>query len=435
MSCRRSSSHYLAQLDDRQRVERRLVVAGDGVKIVRAQHIVGRGVGIGQLHHGQLARIGAGLRQQRQAHCHELVGGEGWRNVGPEQGVETGLRQIGRQLQGEVRWLAAHPALGGQVAGHRAYGVCRVGDQIDAAAVVEVHRIFQDALGHELRHADGSRIRAAHLQRVACILCAPLEKIAELHAEVSAAVAWRLRGVAQRQGGERIDHAEVAHIAAVDRLHPEDARDDVRRHAVALLRSLEPHAEFLHEVTARADAQTVEKPAAVHPPVFLARRPRQNESGHRGAVLRPADQPRHQGFGQLVALHNARNQGLCGADIPVAQLGRRQRCGWSHAARAGKRRGRTSALSQGGRGQQRAQSQSGTGVQATAAAHIAGREGDLREFEHRSGQRAEQCRHVRTMELCAGRKRAGRGRRFNILSHLDCNFSFSAVTLLLSALP
>ena len=35
----------------------------------------------------------------------------------------------------------------------------------------------------------------------------------------------------------------------------------------------------------------------------------------------------------------------------------------------------------------------------------------------------------------AWRKRAGRGRRFNILSHLNCNFSFSAVTLLLSALP
>jgi hypothetical protein len=81
--------------------------------------------------------------------------------------------------------------------------------------------------------------------------------------------------------GQRVDDAEVAHVLAVDRLHADDADDDLRRHAELGLRLRQRAAVALPEAHAGADAQRLDEAAAVRAPVLgRAARGRQHQARH-----------------------------------------------------------------------------------------------------------------------------------------------------------
>ena len=151
--------------------------------------------------------------------------------------------------------------------------------QVDVLVAVEVHRMCQDARGHELRHADGAGVAAVPRERIHAFLLAQQKIVLQLAAKEAAAVA-AAAGKVEAQRGQRIDGAEAAHLLAVDRLDADDADDHLRRHAIALFGELQPLLVRIPERHAGRDAPGFDEAVPVsHPVLRRARRRRHDEAG------------------------------------------------------------------------------------------------------------------------------------------------------------
>ena len=118
------------------------------------------------------------------------------------------------------------------------------------------------------------------------------KELLQLPAEVRTALGGTrvAGGEVERQCGERIGHAEVAHLLPVDGFHTDDAHDDFGRHAVFLLGPLQRCAVLLPEAHPGADTDGVDEPAAVNRPVFRGTRAgRCHEAGDGGQLARLAN--------------------------------------------------------------------------------------------------------------------------------------------------
>jgi hypothetical protein len=106
-------------------------------------------------------------------------------------------------------------------------------EQVDLAAAVEVHRVFHQAAGHELRHADGAGKRALQRQRIDAVLAREQQRRFQLAAEEGHALApLRRFRIGEGQRGQRVEHAEAAGVAAVHGFDADDADQDFGRDAV-----------------------------------------------------------------------------------------------------------------------------------------------------------------------------------------------------------
>ena len=183
-----------------------------------------------------------------------------------------------------------------EVVGHGANGVRGAPEQIDAAVAIKVHGKPGPAGRHELPQPHGARVAAAHLERIDVGAVGQAQPLLQLAAEefgalFGARVSCR---EVKRQGGERVHHAEVAHLLAVDGLYPDDADDDLGGHTVFLLGAGQGVAVFLPKPHACADADGVDEAAAVHAPVLgRAFGGRQHELGHRAQKTRLAHRLAH----------------------------------------------------------------------------------------------------------------------------------------------
>ena len=229
---------------------------------------------------------------------HGALGGEaghaeGGQDVGREQGVlvEGGGVEAHRIDGGH----AGFPVVALEVAGHRADGVSGAVEQIDLAVTVEVHRIPCPAGGHELRHTHCAGVAATCVERIGAGAVVQVQELLQLALEVGAALGCTrvAGGEVEGQGGQCIHHPEAAHLLAVDRLHPDDAHDDLGGHAVFLLGPLQCGAVVLPEAHAGADTHRVDEAAAVHAPVLRC--------AHRRWCHQPADGGQLAGLAHHVA--------------------------------------------------------------------------------------------------------------------------------------
>jgi hypothetical protein len=157
-----------------------------------------------------------------------------------------------------------------------AHGADRVGlafDQIHATVVVEIHRQSGPARGHELWQTDGAGVASAQRARVGAALGGEHQQRLELTAEEGLTLSRPgVRGrEVQAQGGQGVQHAEVAHLAAIQCLDADDGDDDRRRHAMALLCALQRRAVVPPERQAAVDADGIDEALAVGPPVLRSR--------------------------------------------------------------------------------------------------------------------------------------------------------------------
>ena len=194
-----------------------------------------------------------------------------------------------------------------KVVGHRADGVGRAAEQVDAVVAVEVHRPLHPAAGHELAHAHGTRVAAAQRERVRARTVREAQELLQLAAEVLGAC---LRagvgcGEVEAQRGQGVDHAEVAHLLAVDGLHADDADDDFGRHAVLLFSTRQRGGIGLPEAGSGADANGLDEAAAVDAPVLgRALGSRRHQAGHLRQKARLGDGVAHPVHRQVVAHRN-----------------------------------------------------------------------------------------------------------------------------------
>ncbi len=99
---------------------------------------------------------------------------------------------------------------------------------------VAVDREVAETARHELRQSHGARIRADGRERVETFLAGHYQVLLEFAAEE------RLAGrVIEGERRERIDHAVLADVLAVERLDADDAEQDIDRDAGRRLGSLE----------------------------------------------------------------------------------------------------------------------------------------------------------------------------------------------------
>ena len=176
-----------------------------------------------------------------------------------------------------------------EVVGYRANGVAGAVEQVNAAVTIKIHGKFVPAGGHELTEPHGTCIAAAQRKWVAACAVGGDQHLFQLAPEIVGAglgAGVRLRKV-QRQRGQGIHHAEVAHVAAIDGFHADDADDDFGGHAKLLLGTRKRLAVGMPELHTGANAHGVDKAAAVHRPVFhkgLACG--RHQTGDHGQILR-----------------------------------------------------------------------------------------------------------------------------------------------------
>src|SRR2546422_4804423 len=126
------------------------------------------------------------------------------------------------------------PAVLPEEVGDAADRVGRAAAQIDDAVVVEIDREAPRAARHELRDADCPGVGAAHGEDVDAAVAHEEQVMLELVAEIR-----RARRVVEGGGGQCVDHAPAAGVAAIERFHAEDRDHVFGRHAVLALRALE----------------------------------------------------------------------------------------------------------------------------------------------------------------------------------------------------
>ena len=173
--------------------------------------------------------------------------------------------------------------MGKKVIGHRADGVFGAVVQVDVAVVVKVHRPARPAGGHELAQAPGAGVAAARLEGVGAAALRHAQKLLQLAAKVGTALGrarvgvWKIKG----QCGQRVQHADVAHVAAVQRFHANDADDDFCRHAIFALGARQRRPVLLPKAHTCTHPHFVDKTRAVGLPVLGgAARRRQHQARH-----------------------------------------------------------------------------------------------------------------------------------------------------------
>ena len=88
-------------------------------------------------------------------------------------------------------------------------------------------------------------------------------------------------GEVEGQRGQRVHHAEVAHVLAVEGFHAQDADDDLGRHAVFTFGACQRVGMLLPEAHPGADAYRFDEAGTVGLPVFRrALRGRQHQAWH-----------------------------------------------------------------------------------------------------------------------------------------------------------
>ena len=231
-----------------------------------------------------------------------------------EAGTNVRLQQ-GRQLQTLLierhvvqRRQARLPAKSSKIVGHRSDGIRRAAEQVNVLVAVVIHRVFQPAGRHELRQPHGACIAAAQIQRIVAVTGAQQQVRFQLFAKEAVArlgARMLLRKV-KTQGRERIDHPHIAHMAAIDGFHPNNAHDGVRRYAVFALGALQSRRVLAPELHPGPDANRLDEAAAICRPVAAHTAPRwQDQTRHAGQKIGIADGVAHIGFRQTHALGNA----------------------------------------------------------------------------------------------------------------------------------
>ena len=280
--------HGLAQLVHRRRIEEAAVVAREHVEVTQADAVFGRLAGRGQIDHqhfGFLLACGIHTRSQCQTSACE----PGQRHAGIRLAICGGGRNaLAIGIAGNVPHHGAVrlPAMHLQEAGNAANGIHRAVAQIDVAVAIVIDGVFANAGRHELRNAHCARIRAQDRERVRARVAAPEQEVLQLIAEHRAAVfAVGRVGVVESQRGQRVNHAEVAHVPAVDGLHAKDAHDHIGRHAEFVLGAAQCVAVLLPEPHACADADRLNEAAAIgRPAATRGCGRRQDQARHRGGI-------------------------------------------------------------------------------------------------------------------------------------------------------
>ncbi|MNH20041.1 hypothetical protein D3C79_797940 [compost metagenome] len=118
----------------------------------------------------------------------------------------------------------------GEVVGHAADGIDRIGEQIPLAIPVKIDRVVAVAGGHELAHTHGARIGAFEAGERPLLLPGEQHQLGELLGEEIAALR-----VVKTQGIEAVEHGVTAHLAAIEGLDTDDGDDKGGRHSIGLL--------------------------------------------------------------------------------------------------------------------------------------------------------------------------------------------------------
>ena len=172
------------------------------------------------------------------------------------------------------------------------------------AVAIKVDGVAHPARWHELRQAHGAGKAAARRGGVLADALHQAEELLQLALEEGLAFGrtWVRIGEVKGQGGQRVDHAEVAHVLAVDGLDPQDAHDDFLRHAEFLLGTLQRAGMFLPEAQPGAHAHRLDEAGAVGLPVLGRALGRwQHQALHCGQQARLADALAHPGRVQVAA--------------------------------------------------------------------------------------------------------------------------------------
>ena len=159
--------------------------------------------------------------------------------------------------------------MGHQEIGDAPYRIDRRIAQVDHAVAVEVDRVLAYAAGHELRPAHRAGVGAAQRERVDVAVARKEQGIGQFAAEVfhPRRTGWRVR-IGKRQRGHCVHYTEASGVAAIHGFDPEDADDDVGRHAVLLFGAPQRLAVVVPEIHAGVDAHRFDKTRAVSGPVF-----------------------------------------------------------------------------------------------------------------------------------------------------------------------
>ena len=157
-----------------------------------------------------------------------------------------------------------------EIIGHRADHIRRTVEQVDLAISIKINRKLHPAAGHELRQTHRPRVAAFERERVGAGAVGERQKVLKLAFEKRLPLGGaRVRGgEVKGQGAQGVDDAKRAGIAAIDGFHADDADDDLSRHAKFLFSLLQRDGIGLPKPHAGFDADRVDKPAAVDPPVF-----------------------------------------------------------------------------------------------------------------------------------------------------------------------
>ena len=198
----------------------------------------------------------------------ELLGAESGFDVGGEQGASSGV--VTRRQHDVVGGHAFAPTALGQVMGHAADGVGIAAPQVDLAIAIKVNGQLADGAGHELRQANGASKRAQHAQGIGLLFGAQAQELAKLIPEKSAAVAAAF-GEVQAQGGQHIQHAETARVAAIGGLNADDARNDFHGHAIRGFSALQQGFVLAPELHAGLQTDGFDEACSVSGPVLGAR--------------------------------------------------------------------------------------------------------------------------------------------------------------------
>ena len=159
-------------------------------------------------------------------------------------------------------------------------GIDRAVTQIDLAIAIEVDAPLPDGARHELRQADGARVRPQHAGWCHILLVAEGQELPQLGTEEGAAITAPLRKI-EAQGGQGIQYPEITHLTAINGFNTQDARDDVCRHTVELFGTLQGRRVLTPEAHTGFDSDGLDKAASIKRPVFAGGgRRRHHQLGH-----------------------------------------------------------------------------------------------------------------------------------------------------------
>ena len=138
------------------------------------------------------------------------------------------------------------------------------------------------------------------------------------------------------EGGKRIDHAHISHVAAKYRLHTDDADDELCRHTKFMLGPAQGGRVFAPELHTCTDTQGLHKTAAIDAPVAAHPLPGgQNEPRDGRKVVGVTDGVAHINFRQTQApRHGGHLLHHFGApSISAAKRHGRECLGWQNRCR------------------------------------------------------------------------------------------------------